>query len=124
MAQTTQELPRDRWTSYFDDFSRRIGTVEVTVEVEAPDLGTQIEADRVLLTGVTYDHGDDVLVIGLDAPGGEREDAERVISHPQRIFVEGEFAEEGMAIAVEDAEGQRTIVTLARPPALPPAGAG
>jgi uncharacterized protein DUF5335 len=120
MAQLTQELPREAWRSYFDDFSRRIGTVEATVEVEGRDIGAQIEAERVVLTGVSYDSADDVLVIGLDARGGEREDLERMIYHPQRILVEGAFAEEGMAIAVDDADEYRTIVTLVRPPSLPP----
>jgi hypothetical protein len=120
MAELTQEVPRDTWHSYFDDFSRRIGTVEATVEVEGEDIGAQVTAEHVVLTGVTYDSGDDILVIGLDAPGGEPEDAQRVVDHPQRIFVEGVAPEEGMAIAVDDAERHRTIVTLSRPPALPP----
>ena len=123
MAQhLTQELPRETWQSYFDDFSRRIGTVEATIEVEGRDIGAQIEAEEVVLTGISYDSKDDVLVIGLDVPGGLPEEGERMISGPQRIFVEGVIAEEGMAIAVDDAEGHRTIVTLVRPPALPPAG--
>ncbi|MGZ6697211.1 MAG: DUF5335 family protein [Solirubrobacteraceae bacterium] len=124
MAKLTEEIPRDAWQSYFDDFSRRIRTVEATVEVDGRDLGAQIEAQRVVLTGVSYDSADDVLVIGLDAPGGKREELERIIDRPQRIFVEGGFAEKGMAIAVDDADGHRTIVTLARPPALPAGTAG
>jgi hypothetical protein len=118
---TTQEVPRDTWRSYFDDLSRRLGTVEATLEVDGADVGAQIEADHLLLSGVTYDSGDDIFVIGLDAPGGDPEELERVIDHPQRVFVEGEFPEEGMAIAIEDAEGDRTIVTLERPAELPPA---
>jgi hypothetical protein len=121
MAQITQEIPRDAWRSYFDDLSRGLGTVEATLEVDGPEIGAQIEAEHLALSGVTYDGGDDIFVIGLDAPGGDPEELERVIDHPQRIFVEGQFPEEGMAIAIEDAEGNRTIVTLDRPPELPPA---
>lgn len=121
MSQITQEVPRDGWRSFFDDLSRGLKTVEATVEVDGPEIGAQIEAEHLVLTGVSYDSGDDIFVIGLDAPGGDPEELERVIDHPQRIFVEGEFPESGMAIAIEDAGGNRTIVTLERPPELPPA---
>jgi len=40
-----------------------------------------------VLTGITFDHKDDVLVIGLDAPGGDPEEYEHLIEHPQRILV-------------------------------------
>jgi hypothetical protein len=121
MSRITHEIPRDAWGSYFDDLSRGLGTVEATVEVDGPGIGAQIEAEHLALSGVTYDRGDDIFVIGLDAPGGDPEELERVIDHPQRIFVEGEFPNAGMAIAIEDAEGNRTIVTLEPPPELPPA---
>jgi Family of unknown function (DUF5335) len=121
MSEITQEIPRDSWRSYFDDLSRGLKTVEATVEVDGPEVGAQIEAERLVLTGVTYDSGDDIFVIGLDAPGGDPEELQRVIDHPQRIFVEGELPELGMTIAIEDAEGNRTIVTLEPPPELPPA---
>lgn len=121
MEQITQEVPRDAWRSYFDHLSRGLATVEATLEVDGPGIGAQIEVEHLALTGVTYDGGDDILVIGLDAPGGDPEELERVIDHPQRIFVEGEFPKDGMAIAIEDAERNRTIVTLERPPELPPA---
>jgi hypothetical protein len=124
MTQVTKEVPQNAWQSYFDDFSRRISTVEATIEVDGRDLGAQIAAQDVVLTGVTYDRADDVLVIGLDAPGGEPEELQRIIDHPQRIFVEGGFAEQGMAIAVDDADGHRTIITLVRPPALTPGTEG
>lgn len=125
MAELTEEVPREQWKSYFDNLSKRLGTVEATVEVDGRDIGSQIEAENVVLTGVTYDSRDDVLVIALDVPGGGRGELERLVDHPQRVLVEGMFPEEGMAFAIDDAEEHRTIVTLARPPALPPdAGAG
>ena len=120
MAQITQEIPRDAWRSYFDDLSRTLGTVEATLEVDGPLIGAQTEAEHLALTGVTYDAGDDIFVIGLEAPGGGPEELQRIIDHPRRIFVEGAFPDEGMVIAIEDAEGSRTILTLERPPQLPP----
>jgi uncharacterized protein DUF5335 len=121
MASETQELPRETWTSYFDEFSKHLGTLEATVEVAGSDLGDQISAERLVLTGITFDYKDDVLVIGLDAPGGDPEEYEHMVEHPQRIFIAtGEGAE--LTVDVEDADGHRTLVTLDRPPALPAPG--
>jgi hypothetical protein len=117
MAITTQEIPRDEWGPYFDEFSRNLGTVEATVEIEGRDLGAQIAADRLTLTGISYDHKDDVVVIGLAARGGTTEDYEHLVSQPQRIFVATSEAAE-MALDIEDAEGHKTIVRLRPAPAL------
>jgi hypothetical protein len=120
MATNTQEIPREAWRPYFDELSKVSGTLEATVEVVGRDVGDQIEAQRLVLTGITYDDHDDVVVIGLDAPGGPREDLERVVDHPQRILVAtGGTPPEEMTIDIEDAEGHQTIVHLERPPALP-----
>jgi hypothetical protein len=117
---TTLEIPRDAWRGYFDHLSRTLGTVEATVEVAGRDLGAQVAADHLFLTGVTYDDRDDVFVIGLDAPGGPPEDFEHLVSHPEKIFIATGNGME-MAIDIEDAERHQTIIRLERPPELPPA---
>jgi hypothetical protein len=120
MATTAQEIPRDTWTPYFDELSKHLGTVEATVEVIGRDLGAQIAAERLILTGISYDHKDDIVVIGLDAPGGTPEEYEHLVQKPQRIMVApGGPGETDMVIDIEDSEGHKTIVRLERPPALP-----
>jgi hypothetical protein len=124
MTQPTQEIPKEQWRAYFDDLSRRMGTVEATVEVDAADLGAQSQADRVVVTGISYDDADDVLMVALDVPGGHRGEAERLISSPQRVLVDGTFPSDRMAIAVDDGDGRRTLVRMWRSGALPgPSGA-
>jgi hypothetical protein len=63
-----------------------------------------------LLTGITYDDGDDIVVIGLDAPGGTQEDLEHIVYHPQKIYI----AEEGDTVVfdIEDSEETKTLVRL------------
>jgi hypothetical protein len=122
MPTTTQEIARETWRQYFDELSKTIGTVEATVEIIGPDIGAQVEADRLVLTGITYDDRDDVLVIGLDAPGGPPEDLERMIDRPHKILVAtGDPPPVEMTIDVQDAEGLQTIIRIERAPALPPA---
>jgi Family of unknown function (DUF5335) len=110
MATTTREIPKSEWRGYFDDFSRDLRDLVATVEVAGKDVGAQVEAERPLLTGITYDDGDDILVIGLDAPGGIQEDLERIVYHPQKIYV----AEEDMVTIfdIEDSEQVQTLVRL------------
>jgi hypothetical protein len=118
MTQETEELPRGSWRTYFDALSRRLGAVEATVEIDAGDLGAQIEADRLMLSGISYDDRDDVLVIALAVPGAAREDLEHMVQQPQRIVVDSAAAVLPSTIEVEDSEGQRTLVELRAAPEL------
>lgn len=114
----TNELPRDRWRIYFDDLSRGLATMRATVEIDGPDLGAQVQAEGLVLSGISYDDRDDVLVIGL-SPGGAAESLEHLVSSPQRIRVESSDDILPSTIEVEDAEGVRTLVRLQPAPALP-----
>jgi hypothetical protein len=118
MTPTTQEIPREAWREYFDMLARILPTVEATVEVVGRDLGDQFVGERVLLTGISYDHKDDVLVIGLDTPGGLPEEVEHLVQHPQRVMVTS-MEDSSTVIDVEDAESHQTIIRYAEVPALP-----
>ena len=113
----TEELPRAGWRVYFDDLSRALGATQATVEIEGPDLGAQVQAEGLVLSGISYDDRDDILVVGL-SPGGPTESLEHLVSNPQRIWVESDGILPS-TIEVEDAEGQRTLVRLQAAPALP-----
>ena len=114
----TNELPRDSWRVYFDDLSRGLATMQATVEIDGPDLGAQVQAEGLVLSGISYDDRDDVLVVGL-SPGGAAESLEHLVSRPQRIRVESANTILPSTIEVEDAEGERTLVRLQPAPALP-----
>jgi hypothetical protein len=110
MAISTREIPKPEWRGYFDDFSRDLRATRATVEVAGREIGAQVEADRPLLTGITYDDGDDIVVIGLDAPGGIQEDLEHIVYHPTKIYV---AEEDSMTVFdFEDAEQVQTLVRL------------
>jgi hypothetical protein len=121
MATTTREIPHSEWRGYFDDFSRDLRDLVARVEVAGRDVGAQVEAERPLLTGITYDDGDDIVVIGLDAPGGIQEDLERIVYHPKKIYV----AEEEGGVTIFDIEDSEQVQTLVRlePPDVRGAGA-
>jgi Family of unknown function (DUF5335) len=114
----TNELKREDWRVYFDELNRTLATTRATVEIDAPDLGAQVQAEDMVLTGISYDDRDDVLVVGL-SPGGPAETIEHFVSDPQRISIEISDGVLPSVIEVEDAEGQTTLVRLEPAPALP-----
>lgn len=120
MAVATQEIARNTWREYFDEYSRTMGTVEATIEIAGRDLGDQIAAERLVLTGITYDDKDDILVVGLDAPGGAGEEYEHIIDGPQQIYVATEDDGE-TTFDVTDQERHQNLIHLRAAEALPPA---
>src|SRR6187200_2292870 len=118
MSTTTQEIPREAWQQHFDTLAKVLPTVQATVEVVGRDLGDQFVAEKALLAGISYDHKDDVLVIGLDTPGGLPEDVEHFVHQPQRVMVTG-LEDGSTVIDVDDSDGHQTIVRYAEVPALP-----
>ena len=119
MASSTREIRRDEWRQYFDDFSSRLGTTVASIEVTGADIGAQVEAQRGVLGGITYDHGDDIVVIALDAEGDASDELERTVYGPQRIYVEEDDAT--TVFDIEDAEGGKTLVRMEPAAQLPPA---
>ena len=110
MAASTREIPREQWREYFDGFSRDLHDRLATVEVSGRELGAQVEAERPRLAGITYDDGDDIVVIGLDASGGTQEDLEHIVYNPKKIYVAEGDGE--TVFDIEDAEQVKTLVRL------------
>jgi Family of unknown function (DUF5335) len=118
MAHEDTELPREDWNEYFDSFSRNLGAVKATVEVDGQDLGAQVVAEKLVLRGITYDYKDDVLVVGLVAAEREpSEDIQHFVYGPKRIVLDT-TAIVPDTIDVEDSEGQRTLIELQAAPEL------
>ena len=89
---------------------RELPDLRATVEVAGREIGAQVEAENPRLTGITYDDGDDIVVIALDAPGEVLENVEHVVYHPQKIYVEEE--DDVTVFDIEDSEEQKTLVRL------------
>jgi hypothetical protein len=115
MAAETREIPREEWGSHFDDFSRELPELVAHVEVLGDEVGAQTEAESPRLTGITYDRGDDILVIGLDSIGGTtNEDLEHIVYAPQTITV-AEGDGDTVVYDIQDAEQTQTILRLQPP---------
>jgi len=49
----TRQIPREEWTRFFDNLSRKQEGWEATLEVFGPDIGDQVEERRLYLTGLS-----------------------------------------------------------------------
>jgi hypothetical protein len=63
------KLEKSSWQTYLDKVSKTLVGKQTEIEVDALDIGAQIEAEWIPLQGITYDPKNDlveVLVEGLD----------------------------------------------------------
>ena len=110
-----EQIDRARWAPFFDNLTKNLIGKQAEIEIASLDVGDQIEAEWVPLIGITYDEKDDLIEIALD-------DLDHMIRSPREIFVD--YGVGGLvAIAIDDGDGNRQIVRLKDPMALPAPGA-
>ena len=107
----TEQIDRARWAPFFDNVTTSLIGKQAEIEVASLDLGDQIEAEWAPLIGITYDRKDDLIEIAL-------EELDHLIRTPREVFVD--FGAGGIvAIVSADGVGNRQIVRLKDPLALP-----
>jgi hypothetical protein len=106
-----REVDRDGWKPFLDTLTKALIGKQAEIEVDSLDLGQQLEAEWTPLIGITYDHQDDLIEIAL-------EDLDHLIRAPERVFVDA-IGDNLIAIEIVDRQGNRQIVKLKDPIALP-----
>jgi hypothetical protein len=114
-VELTRALDPDAWSEYLDAVSRELLNAPVSIEIiAAPDPPT-VEARGLALQTLTYDRREDVFEVAA-ARGGAR--APRVlrhlVDHPARIEVDNRTMLAPMTIAVDGADGTRTVIAIER----------
>ena len=113
----TQTLEKDQWQSYLDNFSKALGACLTELEISGLDIGDQIEAEWITLSGISYDPKDDIVTI--DMTGKDDENVEHIIRQPVELVIQQEGGHVA-SLTVSDSEGHKQIVRLKKPLALPP----
>ena len=101
-------VDRERWADELAYLWKRLDGKQVEVEVEALNLGDQIEAGHVPLKGLSYDPKDDVVQIWV----GE---IDHMIHKPRKVmFV---YDDDGRLVGIDitDAEGGQHLITPQEP---------
>lgn len=105
----TQEILRDEWARYFEEFSRRHQGWLVTVEMLGLDIGDQVQVRNLPLEGIvveTNDDGDEITIIVGSRP-------EARISHticaPLRVWVKQNEQGADEALEIESPGGAMLV---------------
>jgi hypothetical protein len=106
------KIEKAHWREYFDRVSKASEGKNVELEVDALEIGSQIELEWVPLMGLLYDPRDDVLAVMVEG-------LDHMIRRPQTLFVDM-TGSALTSLEVIDADQVRHIVRLRDPLMLPP----
>ena len=120
MSDRREELTRQGWPDYFETVTKDAEGYDVTIEVVGPELGDQLEAEKLPLAYLAYDNKDDVFIVAVGGRDRRYPVLRHMIEHPQKILADNLTADTPWAVEVVGSDGDQTIVTLHRRPALPP----
>jgi hypothetical protein len=112
----SHKLDRAEWKPLFDFLSKQLlQGKRAEVEVAGLDLGDQIEAEWLPLTGIVYDHKNDVVEVAL---GDGDDHVDHLIYGPREIYL---VEDAGMFFSFDvlDRNGRHQIVKVKDPLMLP-----
>jgi hypothetical protein len=109
-----RELQRTDWGAFFEELNRRMerGTnYEATIELATEEI-VGPEAERLPLTGITYEDGDDEIAVGVGGRGGRFPAVLwHFVENPRQVWVQEE-GDEPSTIAIRSEDGSLTLVRL------------
>ncbi len=106
-----QEIPRQDWVRFCNDYSRDHEGWVATVEVQGGDVGDHVEARDMPLRGVTFEEkGTDKGSIQIYLDQGSNTNETHTISRPTHVFVSHDSRGEELEVDAED--GTKTLVRL------------
>jgi Family of unknown function (DUF5335) len=108
-----REIPREEWVEFLDSFSRQHEGWLVTVEVLGEEIGAQVEAEEMMLEGVTADLkgvGEDVISIILG--NGSQERITHNITQPTHVRIEQTEGGADMALQIESGDRVTTLLSF------------
>ncbi len=104
---TDRSIDKKDWGAYFETLSGMLSGKRILIEVASPLIGDQIEANWTPLTGITYDHKDDLIDITVEG-------LDHMIRAPKSVYVHHDDKHIA-AIEILDAEDQKHILKFKEP---------
>jgi hypothetical protein len=118
MSANGHEVPSSEWHDSLEAFTKEYGGGDVTIELVSQDFGDQLEAQRLPLFAMEYDHKNDVVVVSVGGRDNRYPVVLRhIVEHPKRILSDSAVPGADYGLDIVDGEGEHTIVTLHRRPA-------
>lgn len=109
----TLEIPKDKWTDFFNDFSKRRFGWETKIEILKADLGDQILSEGLPLNGITFEDK----VIKLEILVGESAEQHQThsIVKPSKIAYLSEGGRHEGTLEIEEENGTKTLIHIINP---------
>ena len=105
-----REIPRAEWVGFLDGFSRQHEGWLVTVEVFGAEIGAQVEAEEIMLEGITADLKDGESVISIMLSKGATTHITHNITQPTHVRLEQTESGADMALQIESGDRATTLV--------------
>lgn len=111
----TIEIPKEKWTEFFDDLSRRRFGWETRIEIMQDEIGDQILSEGLPLGGITFEEKNGKAEIEISVGETAESHQGHAIPNPQKVMYlsDGDFL--GGVVEIEDQANTRTLVSLLNP---------
>lgn len=104
-----KKLERSEWQTFFDTFSKNFLKDDqpeyAEIQILSEDMGAQPETGWLVLEGITYDSGDDLLDIKV-------ENLDRMILHPSEIYVDEDTGGWITSMEIVERDGTKDIIEI------------
>lgn len=110
----TFDIPKEKWTEFLNDLSRRRFGWETRIEVISENLGDQILSSGLPLTGVTFQDRAGMMEIEILVGEGTSHQAHS-ISNPSALSYLSEPDHYRGLLEIEEANGTKTLLSLIDP---------
>lgn len=112
----TRQIPREEWTRFFNNLSRKQQGWEATLEVFGPDIGDQVEERRMYLTGlsaaVSAEKGGAANKIAIMFGGRPGQHLTHTIVEPIEVGLQQTDLGIDLALQVKSADGTTSLLRL------------
>ena len=108
----TREIPRQEWSKFFDNFSRRQEGWQVALEIFGAEIGDQVEERQMFLAGITAemaDKGDKIEIMMGGRPNGH---VTHMISDPIKVDLQQTDQGIDAALQIKSADGTTALLHL------------
>lgn len=121
-----EEIKREEWTKFLDEFSKRNERRPARVEIVGEEIGAQEAGRHLPLVGVSYEPkgseaGDVVITFAGQTTADQRHVSHRLDKVMRIVPLFDEKSEEDKALEMESSDGTKAILVFERLPELPSA---
>lgn len=110
----TIEIPKEKWSEFFNDFSRRRFAWETKIEVLDESVGDQILSEGLPLNGIIFEEKNGKSTLEISVGENTEQHQTHNIVNPTKVAYLGENGNGGV-LEIEEETGVKTLIRLINP---------